>query len=398
MARSARCGWGVNVAAWAHGPSHSPQLAKTCVQRLGQKSSHAVRQHFETAVHSGRRFCTGGSSSSGATSAGTSSSASTAAAAQPSAVENAVKIVAGVGAFLAFEDTIRNGMVASGANAYMPTQIGSMLGAFACLSGTSLLAPAAAITLHTALLPGVGWVNRWLPVFLVPVQVMLPTLSFPGGASEAGGLALLLGGGWLATVCLSSRLASRLLTLLPAVVPMAASAAAAAPKRTLLLPALWLLAAAAAAPFGADPNFWGGGEEAARALRGGTLVALGVGSFALAVQRKMPGHLCFLACGAATIAGTAALASFRGETYGTVVKRDYLAGAHGPQGSGDFLIWCMGPALVATGVQMFGFAQGDFRLLLLLLLFDCCLIVVIIIFIFIVDAGDFRFVLIFIVV
>ena len=32
---------------------------------------------------------------------------------------------------------------------------------------------------------------------------------------------------------------------------------------------------------------------------------------------------------------------------------DYLVGASGPAGSGDWLLWCLGPALVSTGVQMF---------------------------------------------
>ncbi|CAE7600287.1 PLGG1, partial [Symbiodinium necroappetens] len=47
------------------------------------------------------------------------------------------------------------------------------------------------------------------------------------------------------------------------------------------------------------------------------------------------------------------MAFARGESYSQVVKRDYLVGAAGPPGTGDMLLWCLGPALVSTGVQMF---------------------------------------------
>ena len=43
-----------------------------------------------------------------------------------------------------------------------------------------MVAPSGTAALHQAMLPAVAWVGRWLPVFLVPVQVMLPTINFPG--------------------------------------------------------------------------------------------------------------------------------------------------------------------------------------------------------------------------
>eukprot|EP00439_Symbiodinium_sp_Y106_P078091 s101_g16.t3 len=69
--------------------------------------------------------------------------------------------------------------------------------------------------------------------------------------------------------------------------------------------------------------------------------------------RPRPGHICFLANGVATICGAAAMAFARGESYSQVVKRHYLVGAAGAPGTGDMLLWCLGPALVSTGVQMF---------------------------------------------
>ena len=55
-----------------------------------------------------------------------------------------------------------------------------MLGAFGGLSMAQMVAPSGTAALHQAMLPAVAWVGRWLPVFLVPVQVMLPTINFPG--------------------------------------------------------------------------------------------------------------------------------------------------------------------------------------------------------------------------
>lgn len=58
--------------------------------------------------------------------------------------------------------------------------ISGMLSAFGGLSLAQVIAPSSTTMLHQALLPAVAWVGRWLPVFLVPVQVMLPTINFPG--------------------------------------------------------------------------------------------------------------------------------------------------------------------------------------------------------------------------
>lgn len=285
------------------------------------------------------------------------------------------RAAAGVAGFLAFDAAVCGAMDASGLSAYLPKQIGSMLSAFACLSVASVAQPAPVAALHAALLPGVGWVSRWLPVFLVPVQVMLPTIDFPGGAREAAGLGLLLAGGWLGALALSARLCRLLQSALQIAAPAAPpTAAAPAAARSLQLPALWLLLAALAFPAGAgsDPADGGAaiGGEAARGARGLCLMALGVGSYALALQRKLPGHLCFLACGGATSAGVALMAAVRGETYTDVVKRDYLTRGAGPKGSGDMLIWCLGPALVATGVQMFQY-RARIRALSPLLLGTC---------------------------
>ncbi|OLP86234.1 Plastidal glycolate/glycerate translocator 1, chloroplastic [Symbiodinium microadriaticum] len=168
---------------------------------------------------------------------------------------DALKIAAGLVGFLGFDAFVRWAIDVGGLH-LLPSQICSMLSAFGGFSLAHALAPSAASQAHQALMPAVGWVGRWLPVFLVPVQVTLPTILFPGGAVEAAGLGL-------------------------------------------------------------------------------------------------PGHICFLANGVATICGAAAMAFARGESYSQVVKRDYLVGAAGPPGTGDMLLWCLGPALVSTGVQMF---------------------------------------------
>ena len=59
-----------------------------------------------------------------------------------------------------------------------------MLSAFGGLSLAHLISPTGTAAAHQALLPAVAWVGRWLPVFLVPVQVMLPTIIFPGPVSS----------------------------------------------------------------------------------------------------------------------------------------------------------------------------------------------------------------------
>ncbi|CAE7265598.1 PLGG1 [Symbiodinium natans] len=283
---------------------------------------------------------------------GTPSPASASAASAPlSPTADALKIVAGIAGFLGFDAAVRLAIDTCGLH-LLPSQICSMLSAFGGLSLAHALAPAAASQAHQALMPAVGWVGRWLPVFLVPVQVTLPTILFPGGAAEAAGLGLLLAGGWAAAVAGAARLVLLLAPQLPAA-EASAAAKAAGPRKLLPFCAAWLLLAAATAPLGVWPELWEGPEERCRQLRGAALAALGVGSFALAVHRGLPGHLCFLANGAATIAGAAAMAAARGESYSQVVKRDYLVGAQGPPGTGDMLLWCLGPALVSTGVQMF---------------------------------------------
>lgn len=104
------------------------------------------------------------------------------------------------------------------------------------------------------------------------------------------------------------------------------SAAAAKPlKISLLLPFAWLALAALVSPVGvipeqfqtelAKPN-----DEWARFFRGLTLASVGIGSFALAMRQGLPGHLCFLSNGAATIAAATAMATLRGESYAEVVK------------------------------------------------------------------------------
>jgi len=260
-------------------------------------------------------------------------------------------------------------MHATGLSHYLPTQIGGMLGACGVLVGCSLVAPAQAVALHSALMPGVAWIMRWLPVFLVPVQVMLPTIEFPGGAPEGITHCTFLALGWLATLLATARICKAFITLLPAA-PEAASAAAttavAAPQKTWLLPTAWLAAAAALFPFGlqnialdpaqveALPSFLAPfAKELDRTARSGCLLALGAGSFAASVLWGFPGHIAMLLCGVGTIGGAAAMAVALDESYSTVVNRDYLTRSMAAPGSGDILLWFLGPALVATGVQMF---------------------------------------------
>merc|ERR1719384_763196 len=51
------------------------------------------------------------------------------------------------------------------------------------------------------------------------------------------------------------------------------------------------------------------------------------------------------------------MASVHNETYTTVVRRDYLTQQPASPKSGDVCLWCLGPALVATGVQMFQYRE-----------------------------------------
>ncbi|CAK9053196.1 unnamed protein product [Durusdinium trenchii] len=249
---------------------------------------------------------------------------------------------AGLGVFLGFDAAVR-WLIDTSEMKTLPSQICSMLSAFGGLSLAQVIAPSSTTMLHQALLPAVAWVGRWLPVFLVPVQVMLPTINFPGGLAEAGGLAILLGAGWFGAVVLGARLVG---VLSHQAITAPAAGGRSAVKMGLWLPLGWLLLAALVAPAGVKPEVMealvvgGGDEEMARSLRGLSLASVGVGSFALAMRQGLPGHLCFLANGAATIAVAAAMAFARNESYSQVVKRDYLVGANGPPGSGDRLLWC----------------------------------------------------------
>lgn len=246
-------------------------------------------------------------------------------------------------------------MHATGFDRLLPSQIVGFLSAFAGLSAFSVVAPGPASALHLALMPGVGWVNRWLPVFLVPVQVTIPTIHFAGGPAEAAAYAAVLVGGWLVSIVCVSRAMLLMSPFLPAASTAASAAASAVIKRPLWVPALWLLAAGIALPAGIIGGDVLGSDEHTRVARTVGLASLGVGSFAAALKCGLPGHIGFLAVGIVTIAATAAIASCRGISYDEVVRQDYLAGSvTNPQaGSGDLLLWFLSPALVATGVQMF---------------------------------------------
>lgn len=271
--------------------------------------------------------------------------------AKPQQAEVALRTAGGILIFLGFDAAVRWTIDRSGMT-MLPSQICSMLSAFGGLSMAQLLSPTTTAAVHQALLPAVAWVGRWLPVFLVPVQVMLPTIIFPGGAQEAMGLTALLGVGWFSAVAFGARLVS-FLAPKSALTSPAVAAAKSAAKLSLWLPLGWLALAAALSPAGTYPWIAGLDDEWGRWLRGASLASVGVGSFALAMRQGLPGHLCFLANGAATIAVAFAMATARQESYSQVVKRDYLVGSAGPPGSGDWLLWCLGPALVSTGVQMF---------------------------------------------
>lgn len=275
------------------------------------------------------------------------------------ATRSLMPVFGGVGCFLAFDAACRHTMDFTGLTEYLPHQIGGMLGAFGCLSGVSLVAPEAAATLYAALTPAVGWVTRYLPVFLVPVQVMLPTIELPGGASEAAKLIGFLAGSWLCTLVLSSHLSLALKARFPQTAAMKASVGARAfvPKQTFKVALTWLLLASSCFCLelfdvyeGLD-NVQTGHVQ--RVTRGICLAALGAGSFALAMKQGFPGHISMLISGLATIGGVATVAHVNDETYKAVVQRDYLTRDSTQLGSGDLLLWFLGPALVATGVQMF---------------------------------------------
>jgi len=287
--------------------------------------------------------------------------------AEPQAALLGVKIAAGVGGFLACDYVVKVGMDAAGLDRYLPSQIGCMLGSFMGMTSISLVSPGAAACLQAALLPAVGWVGKWLPIFLVPVQVMLPTISLPGGAEELGKLLLLLGVGWLSSVVVTARLVHLGQRFLPVAIEAAAPAkAAAAQTLSLRFPKACAYIFALTMPLGilGECEFaFGGNPDATfdlchtpQTLRGISFVALGAGSYALALRSGLPGHLSFVVSGASVIAGVAMSAYALGETYTTVAKRDYLTGSSKPfsdRTPGDVLLWFLGPALAATGVQIF---------------------------------------------
>lgn len=99
------------------------------------------------------------------------------------------------------------------------------------------------------------------------------------------------------------------------------------------------------------------GPEAVGFARTACFAALSTGSYALAVAYGLPGHVSMLVCGGATMAGVAGMAAVGEETYTTVVRRDYLTQQPDAPKSGDVCLWCLGPALVATGVQMFQYRE-----------------------------------------
>ena len=101
----------------------------------------------------------------------------------------------------------------------------------------------------------------------------------------------------------------------------AAPAAKSGVQIGLWLPTAWLTLAAAVSPLGTYPQLFQFDEDLGRTLRGLALASVGVGSYALAMKAGLPGHLCFLANGAATIAAAATMAFARQESYSQVVKR-----------------------------------------------------------------------------
>eukprot|EP00927_Polykrikos_kofoidii_P033735 TRINITY_DN28565_c0_g1_i1.p1 TRINITY_DN28565_c0_g1~~TRINITY_DN28565_c0_g1_i1.p1 ORF type:complete len:640 (-),score=86.57 TRINITY_DN28565_c0_g1_i1:84-1904(-) len=304
---------------------------------------------------------------------------------RPDAFRNATSVGIGVGSFVLFSTGVKAAMHMASLDVFLPPQIGCLFGAFSCLALTSFVAPRAATALHSALVPGVAWVNRWLVVFLTPVQVLLPTICFPGGAVEGLQLAALVGIGWLASLVFAARLVKMCQVMLPAMpqAPSPKQKSVAAPALTPRLPVLWFFLAAFAFPIGVfeasgndtgDPDLLGVknsddlcvpvpmcqssvSHEVARLARGACAGALGVSAYAFAVQRGVPGQYAFLSGGAAAILGVATIAFLRGESYQTVVRRDYITGdATKPlmdRGVGDHLLSFLGPALAATGVQLF---------------------------------------------
>lgn len=272
----------------------------------------------------------------------------------------------GIGTFVAFDAAMNTLHPLLGLDTLLPTQISGMLGACGFLCAASCVAPGHTSALHAALMPGVGWVTRWLTVFLVPVQVLLPTIQLPGGASEMVGFIALLSGGWLASFVLSARMVTGLQIFLPAgslAATSSDSVQVASRPVSLRLAALWLFLAAATFPVAVgaegsdDPRDQTQEQSITCFGRNVHLVSLGVGSFALSLQQRLPLLACFAACGSATIMGVAVVSAVRGVSFEQVVRKEYVVGTKGPFAgqAGDFLLWCLGPALVATGVQMFQF-------------------------------------------
>eukprot|EP00929_Paragymnodinium_shiwhaense_P121054 TRINITY_DN93174_c0_g1_i1.p1 TRINITY_DN93174_c0_g1~~TRINITY_DN93174_c0_g1_i1.p1 ORF type:complete len:525 (-),score=54.52 TRINITY_DN93174_c0_g1_i1:260-1834(-) len=275
------------------------------------------------------------------------------------------QVAAGLGSFLAFDAVVKVAMQTTGVAVYLPTQIGCMVASFGGLAAASLVAPGATAALHAGLMPAVSWVGRWLPVFLVPVQVMLPTISFPGGFAEGAKFVAMLGGGWLASLVVTSRLVGAGQALLPGLAKSVEAASSAAPvfkalaPLTMRLAGFWLLAAAALFPVGAFDMLSDGssteepGKDVSRFVRGASFVSLGIGTYCAAICNGIAGHIAFLVCGVSCIGGVAAMAAVRGESFKSVVTRDYLTGNAEDRNFGDLSLWFLGPALVSTGVQIF---------------------------------------------
>mmetsp|Transcript_60189 Transcript_60189/g.135453 ORF Transcript_60189/g.135453 Transcript_60189/m.135453 type:complete len:557 (+) Transcript_60189:20-1690(+) len=275
----------------------------------------------------------------------------------------AAGIACGIGSFLAFDAGVKTAMLHTGLALYLPTQIGGMLASFSTLSALALLNKPAAEKLHALLMPSVGFINRWLPVFLCPVQVMLPTIHLPGGSPEVAALLAFLGSSWLLSIGFAAKLTSGILSLSSTGATAATGASAGSPLRLpATIPAFWLAVACAA--FGAgtwlpDKNAEASEKETllldGKSARGICLAALGAAGFGVGLWRGLPGHISFLYCGGFTISGGGLLALVRGESFEQVVRRDYIA--PDGKGAGDRLLWFLGPALVATGVQIFQYRQ-----------------------------------------
>jgi len=291
---------------------------------------------------------------------GTSTSSSSTTSPLPNAVVSAGNLASGITGFLIFDAGVKAVMIQTGLATYLPTQIGGMLASFSVLTTGALLNKQAAERIHSYLMPSVGFVNKWLPVCLCPVQVMLPTIHLPGGGMEVASLLAFLGGSWLFSIAFAARLTSGIAALASSGVPQSSVGGAGVPPRLpVSVPAFWLCVAAAA--FGGGVMLPASDEVAedsvvsGKFVRGVCLAALGAGGFAVGLHRGLPGHISFLYCGGTTMLGGGLLATARGESFEEVVRRDYIA--PDGKGAGDRLLWFLGPALVATGVQIFQYRE-----------------------------------------